>query len=573
MSYKTIQEKKDNLERLSFKRNSEGYFEGSNGEKIQFNGIRDIKPAYVKFDLTKQHIEEIVKCSDSLEYFVDNYCQILTPKGYTFADIRSYQWRLLKDLKAHKRNILLQPRQSAKSVTSALYILWCVLFNKEAYWGIAANQQKMATEILTKIKQIFIRLPVWLQQGVEVWNAGSIAFENGSKILTSATSGDSFRGYTFSSPGSGIFCDEVAFIKPNTWEEFFDSVFPTVSSSVESQIILASTPNGLNHFYNFVEDAKQKRSEFNLFTIEWDEVPGRDEEWLQQQIATFGPVYVAQNYQCSFIGSTETLISANKLKQLTHSEVEFENSFGFSGLQVYMLPEKQKKYIITVDPALDGADNHGINVFDVTSFPYSQDAVFNDKENYLTLPKKLAALGAAYNDALIIIENNIGSGQSIADMLFGTYEYGNLYYDAKKKHPGHRTTERTRRQNLELLKTFIENDKLLIRDKKTINELYRFSLIKGKYQAEDGYHDDLVISCAILFAPFANLQNFEDYDKFVENVFGSENDEEETKNFVSFYAFDGGDEIESDELLRRQKEMWGVALTNGATLVDVSGFS
>ena len=446
-----------------------------------------------------------------------------------------------------------------------MYILWCVIFKKEAYWGIAANQQKMAIEILTKIKQIFIRLPVWMQQGVEVWNTSSITFENGSKILTSATTGDSFRGYTFSSPGSGIFVDEVAFIKPNVWEEFFDSVFPTVSSSKESQIVLASTPNGLNHFYTFVEDARELKSEFNLFTIDWNEVPGRDEEWLQQQIATFGVVYCNQNFLCSFLGSTETLIVDSILKKLQYVAPEYVDLFGFTGLQVLEMPVKGRKYIITLDSAQDGEDLYGLHVFDVTAVPFRQVAVFNEKENHLTIPKKMATLGKEYNNAYVIIENNIGSGQSIADMMFLTYEYDNLFFDAKKKFPGHRTTTKTRRQNLEMLKTFLENGRLELFDKNTINELYRFSLINGKYRAEDGFHDDLVMACAILFAPFADIKQFEDYDSFVNSIFGDEQIDD-TAEILPFASFDSGDTTDDGEMRIREKELWGEALKNASII-------
>jgi hypothetical protein len=570
----TVEQKKQKVLDLDLPRNKDGLYEGSNGEPIQFNGIRHLKPAYVKLNLRPEHIQEIVKCANSCHYFIDNHCQILTPNGYTFPVIRDYQWELIDSLLSSKRNVLLQPRQSAKSVTTALYIIWRLLFHNDANWGIAANQQKMSVEVLTKIKQIFSRLPIWLKQGVVTWNAMSIELENGSKVLTSATSGDSFRGYTFSSPGSGIFCDEVAFIRPSIWEDFYDSVFPTVSSSEESQIILASTPNGLNHFYNIVEDAKNKKSEFSFFTINWDAVPGRTEEWLQKQIETFGIVYCRQNYLNEFLGSSETLISGDALKKLKWKDPEHQDRF-IKGFKEYEIPQEKHKYILSLDPAKGGIDFHAFQIVDVTTLPYKQVASLKTREDYLKLPETIKKIAEYYNNAYVIIENNTGSGQSIADTLFLTYEYDNLHYDKdtkgkKKKFPGHFTNEKTRNLNLNMLKIMIENGKLILADKETINEFYRFSLRGKKYQAEEGCHDDLIMSLAILCAPFSDIQNFDEHQNFINSLFSEELSSEENYDFVAFGSFDCGEE--EDDYNKRMRETWGDLLVYGE-LYDHSGFS
>lgn len=542
----TIQDRLDNISKLDMPKSSDNYVLDAFGEKIAFNGNRGLKPAYCQLALTNDHIQEIYKCMNSVEYFFFNYCQVVTSKGFTFGDVRQYQIDLLNFLAVEPRCCLSMPRQSSKSVTAGIHILHQILFKKEITWGLAANKQGMSKEILTKIKQTYSRLPFWLQQGVISWNANSIELENGSKVLTSATTGDSFRGFTLS---GGLLVDECAFISPTMWEEFYDSVFPTVSSVKTSQIILASTPKGLNHWHAIWTDAEEKRSEFRPYKINWYDVPGRDDEWLETQIETFGPMYVAQNYQCSFLGSSDTLIDAYSLAQLRRIEPIIRDKF-IAGMNIFEDVVEKKKYILSVDTAKDGSDKFALHVIDITKFPFSQVASASLDVSYLKMPKVLLDIATYYNNAFVIIENVEGSGQSIADTLYSVYEYEHLYKDKRKEYPGFRTSKGTRPKILSLLKTFIENKKLIIKDKTTIEQLGTFIKRGGKYQADSGSKDDSVMALAISFAPFLDISAYADYDKFMEALehLGYEDEEHEyvdIGSLVSVGYFDDG--IEFDE--------------------------
>lgn len=506
----TPKQRLSNISKLETPKSSDGFYLDAHGEKISFMGNRGLKPAYCELPLTQKHVEEIYKCMISVEYFFFNYCQVMTSNGFNFGDNRQYQVDLLNFLAEENRCVLSMPRQSSKSVTSGIHILHKILFNKEAIWGIAANKHNMSKEVLTKIKQTYSRLPFWLQQGVVSWNAFSIELENGSKVMTASTSASSFRGFTL----TGLMIDEVSFLSQNLWEEFHDSVFPTVSSISSSQIILASTPNGLNHWYYMWMDAVEGRSEFKPYKINWYDVPGRDEKWLEKQIQTFGKLYVNQNYLCEFLGSSLTLIEAVNLQRMRHLAPIEMNKF-IEGTNVYHLPIEKHKYILSVDTAKDGSDEFSFHVTDITKFPFKQVMSAGIQVSYLKMPRILLDIGTFYNNAFIIIENVEGSGQSVADTLYTIYEYENLYKDYNKDYPGFRTSKGSRPKILSILKTFIENEKIVLYDSRTISQLNTFIKRNGKYQADVGNKDDMVMSLAIMFAPFLNISAYADYEKFM----------------------------------------------------------
>lgn len=230
---------------------------------------------------------------------------------------------------------------------------------------------------------------------------------------------------------------------------------------------------------------------------------------LYDILSTNDSTYIADgiiNHNC-FIGSSHTLISGERLSEMTGQEpIEVRDN----KLNIYEYPVKGHSYIMSVDPAKDGADGFAVCIIDITEFPFKQVAACSLNIDYFLMPEHLSYWGEFYNMAFIIVENNEGAGQSVADLLWREYEYDNLYFNKKnyKKYPGFRTTPKTRKLILDTLKMFIENNNLILNDSKTINELYTFILINSKYQADEGCHDDRVMSLALCFAPFCEVKNF-----------------------------------------------------------------
>ena len=536
----TNTEKANVLKLLDIPKNDEGYYLDAFGNSCSYNGIRTLKRPYTKLPLTQDHLTEIQKCSEDLFYFVRNYCRIITPFGVNFPEFRQYQIDFLKSLSAVGDNVSSIPRQSGKSVTVGLYTLHYALFNKDKYVGICGNTLGLAREVLDKIKKIFVELPIWLQQGLVAWNKTYIELENGTKIMTAAANEDAFRGYSMNL----LIIDEAAYIE--NWNEFADSVFPAQAALVDKKKILISTPNGMNSWYHIVQSAKREDSAYNYFTMDWRDVPRYSpvdgsridpEDFKMSEISTNGRQYFAQNYELAFLGSSNTLIESTALQNLIPQDEDqiIFNSL-FSGLRIFEKPIDGHSYIIGVDPAKEGIDKTAIQVLDVTVLPFKQVACANLDDSYLTIPAKLFDLGQYYNWAMVVVENNIDN--SIVDSLSFNYEYeGEIFRERGKNLLGFRTTTKTKKQMLSLLKKLIEEDKFKIADKATIDELFVFVQQKnGSFSAQDGYHDDLVMALCIALVPFLNVKRFDDFKGFIELI-EKRNEEikKEEESFLELY--------------------------------------
>lgn len=549
---------------LELPKNNNGYYIDSYGKGVSYNGIRTLRRSKVEFNTSKMHKNEIEKCRLNYKYFRTYYCLIVTKEGLGRPDSRPYQETLEAELLTLDDCVILYPRQSGKTVTSGTYLLWLALFHPNMIMiGIIANRPKTAREVLDKIKKIFLELPIWMKPGIEVWNKSEIEFENGTRIMTDSPSSDSFRGYTCNI----IYVDETAYINKGLWDEFVDSVMPTMNSLIFKQVIMTSTANGMNHFEQIVRHAKLDDTPERFITCSWRNVPHYNkagvlldpDEYKKATIKKYGKKYFMQTEECEFLGSSDTLVGGESLKEIEY-RVEKNEPIQkiLNGLNIYKDVQENHTYILSVDSSKDGIDDFSIAVTDVSKFPFEQVATANLQVDYITMPEHLDILGKYYNTAMIIVENNEGSGQSITDTLWGVYEYENLYRDKNiegrigfKKYTGFRTTVKSRALIVNLLKLFIEEGKLIINSAETLKQLYTFTKNKkGKFIAEDGYKDDAVMTQAIMFAPFMENKRFDNYLLFVKEL-KTEESQERTGNFLS--TFDIGSAEDGTEDYEEQK--------------------
>lgn len=561
------------LDILDLEKDNEQYYLDAYGNRISFNGNRRLKKAFTKMTLHPIHIEELEKCAKDIHYFKDNYIKIKTKSGVNFPDIRPYQDDFLNAIipDNNEDNIGLMGRQSGKSISTAIYLAHRFNFSKDLNIGIVGNKGAQAREFLANTKNILIELPVWMQQGINVWNKGSIENESKMRILTDVPNSDAFRGYTIAI----LVVDECAFIRSTVWEEFADSIFPSQSGLAWKKNIILSTANGMNHFYQMVKGAREEMNGMNIFEVDWKDVPRfnpdgsqmKPEEFQKKIVDKHGLIYFNQNYANEFMGSSHTLISANKLSEMNHGET---HEIKDGKLKIYEYPEAGRKYIMTVDPAKDGQDAFAVQVIDITDFTFKQVATAQLQIDYLLMPEFINEWCEYYNKPYLIIENNEGAGQSIADQMRNDYEYENLHYDKdvgrnrKKRYPGFRTTPKSRKQILQTLKLFIENDKLQINDKATINEFYQFILINNKFQADDGAHDDMIMSLALTFVPFTNSKNFEDMKVLIKNLYESDDLEDAEKvefgELLTIGSFDDG--ADEEYMPQQRQETWNGHVIN-----------
>jgi len=566
------------LDILDLEKDNEQYYLDAFGNRMSFNGNRRLKKAFSKLSISKIHELEMERCANDIHYFKDNYVRIKTKSGVNFPDLREYQDDFINSIKPDENedNIGLMGRQSGKSISTAIYLSHKFNFSKDINIGIVGNKGAQAREFLANTKNILIELPIWMQQGVNVWNKGSIENESKMRILTDVPNSDAFRGYTIAI----LVVDECAFIKSTVWDEFADSIFPSQSGLAWKKNIILSTANGMNHFYQMVKGARDESNGMNIFEVNWKDVPRynpdgsqmKPEEFMEKIVKKHGIIYFNQNYANEFLGSSYTLISAAKLGEMAPSEIQRIRD---GKLNIYHEAEPGHKYIMSVDPAKDGTDAFAVQIVDITDFHFKQVATAQLQIDYLLMPEFIDEWGREYNNAYLIIENNEGAGQSIADQMFQTYEYENLHFDKdvgrnkRKKYPGFRTTSKSRKQILQTLKLFIENDKLDVNDKKTINEFYQFILINSKFQADDGAHDDMIMSLALIFVPFCNTKNFEDMKALVKNLYDDDLPDAEKVDFgelLTIGSFDDG--AEEEEVQVRIQELW-----NGSVIEDGGFFT
>lgn len=467
-----------------------------------------LKKAGIEFEFTKEQLEEYVKCSNDPMYFTKNYVKIVTlDEGLAPFEPYDYQNKIIRTVHENRFVICKMPRQSGKTTTIVSYLLHYVLFNPDMNVAILANKQSTAIEILHRFKTAYENLPKWLQQGVFSWNKGSIELENGSRILAASTSSSAVRGSSFNL----IFIDEFAFIPHEIAEEFFASVYPTISSGSETKVLLVSTPKGLNMFYKFWTDAVNKRNLYIPVEVRWQDVPGRDEKWKQETIANTSQEQFNQEFECDFLQSSGTLIDGEKLRLLTYHRPIESNTNGF---KVYEAPIEDHKYMLVCDVSRGvGKDFHAFSVLDITKPPYKQVATFRNNElSPLVLPSAIYPVLRQYNNAFALIEvNDIGA--QVADILKHDMEYPNILGTAYRGRKGQvlgegfgnesqnangiRTTVPVKRIGCSLLKSLIVEDKLVINDYWTIDELTTFVATKESYEAEKGHHDDLVMTLVL----------------------------------------------------------------------------
>ena len=483
----------------------------------QYLGNPNLKKAHTKSRFTPKQVEEVMKCLNDPKYFIQEYLKIVTiDKGLVPFEMYDFQRKMVDTFHDNRFTICKLPRQSGKSTIIVSYLLHYVLFNDNVNVAILANKSSTARDLLGRLQLAYEHLPKWMQQGVLNWNKGSLELENGSRIVAASTSSSAVRGSTFNI----IFLDEFAYVPNNIAEEFFSSVYPTISSGKSSKVMIVSTPHGMNMFYKMWVDATNKNNNFVPVEVHWSEVPGRDEKWKEETIKNTSEAQFQTEFECEFLGSVDTLISANKIK--TMPVIEPKRS---GGLDVYEMPKKNHLYTMTVDVSRGLTNDYSaFCIMDCTSVPYKVVAKYRDNEiKPLLFPSIIDRVAKSYNKAFILVEIN-DLGQQVADNLQFELEYDNMMmvtqrgrsgqvlgggFSGRGNQLGLRMTKGTKKIGTSNLKSLIEGDKLLISDFDIISELSTF-ISKGKsFEAESGATDDLVM-CLVIFSWLANQRYFKE---------------------------------------------------------------
>ena len=477
-----------------------------------------LKKANVSVEWTEEQIVEFKKCMENPLHFIENYIKIVSlDHGLVPFDMFQFQKEMVDTIHNNRFTICKLPRQSGKSTTLVSYILHYVVFNANMNVAILANKASTARDILSRLQLAYENLPKWLQQGVMSWNKGSLELENGSRVVASSTSSSAVRGGSYNM----IFLDEFAFVPNNVAEDFFSSVYPTISSGKSTKVIIVSTPNGMNLYYKLWTDAENKRNSYNIIDVHWSEVPGRDEKWKQETIANTSEEQFKREFECEFLGSTNTLVAPHKIKSMSYAEPLTKNA----GLSIYKQKVNGHQYVLVADVARGIQNDYSaFVVFDVTQIPYTIVATYRNNEiKPLLFPNIIKQVATNYNLAHILVEIN-DIGDQVANALQFDLEYENMIMSSMRGRAGQmvgagfsggrsqlgvRTTKAVKKMGCSNLKQIVETDKLIIQDYNLINEFSTFSLKGQSYEAEEGHTDDLIM-CCVLFSWLAQQTYFKE---------------------------------------------------------------
>ena len=531
-------------------------------------GNPKLKPTGVDLSYTEEQAIEIAKCIDDPVYFIKTYVKIVNvDRGLIPFEMWPFQEDMVRNFHENRFSICKMPRQVGKTTTSAGYMLWSVLFKENFSVAILANKGNLAQDILSRIQYAYEYLPIWLQQGIVVWNKRSLELENGSKIAAFATSNSGVRGGTYNL----IFLDEFAFVPQNMANDFFTSTYPVISSGKTTKVIIVSTPYGLNHFYKMWVDSTEKRSLYTPLEVHWSMVPGRDQKWKEETIRNTSEEQFQQEFETEFIGSSATLIPGIILRQLAFRDP----LSSIEGLDIHEMPRPDRTYVMTVDCAEGvGQDYSTVAVVDVTDIPYKLVAKYRDNNIApLLFPTIIYNIGQRYNGAFLLAETN-NVGQQVVDILHYELEYENIFkiqkHVTKGQHLsagykravsfGIKTTTPVKKIGCANLKTLVETKKLIIEDFDIISELNTFVKVRDSYEAEEGNHDDLVMAL-VLFSWLTSQTFFrETTNSDIRRRLMEESKMHLEDEYMPIGIFDDGKE---DEKIFDGEDIWTVAKNRG----------
>lgn len=506
------------------------------GKKLVSNPFYENKTYLLKGDLVFKHtpeeIEEWRKCSQDVIYFANKFCKLMTPEGIKNITLRNYQVDYLQHLQEHRLSILLSSRQSGKTTTSAIFLLWFILFNTDKNALVTGNKRATSVEVLSKIKSIFEALPHFLKPGIYKWNESEIVLDNGCRCMAEATTAKSGIGFTF----HVVLADEFAHIAPNIKESFYTNLFPVVTAG-RARFMITSTQNGPDLFCQLFQGAVNGDNEYHPFKIDWWDIPEwdsdtrtwkkRDEEWHRMQVGNLGSEEAFQlQYGTEFTVGSDALISNRKIVAESTKAQKFVNKdlLGLVGSDCffwhpdYNLENLREDFLIfTTDIAeginqdatvqqinkIVGVDSEGSALTETIG--YFRSCTKNDKEcceilanfyNLFLLP----------NHYLISLEYNLYGELWIANfsVLIDLNNYANFsaenfvkFYNENmtKYWYGVRVTGKSKKMACKLFRSDFDSGYIVNRSTQFLDELRHFVDRNGNgtYEASFG-HDDLVMS-------------------------------------------------------------------------------
>jgi len=502
------------------------------------------KKANQKETYSEEQIQDLLQCMDPNDgylYFAKHFAHIQHPvKGKLLFDPYEYQLRLLHSYHNYRFNINMMPRQTGKTTCAAIYLCWYAMFHPDQTILIAAHKYTGAQEIMARVRYVYETCPDYIRAGVTSYNKGSIEFENGSRIVSQTTTGNTGRGMSISL----LYCDEFAFVQPNIAEEFWTSISPTLATG--GRAVITSTPNSdEDTFATIWKQAENKFDEygneqdvgingFHAFRADWWEHP--DEEWKSEEIGRIGEEKFRREYGCEFLVYDETLINSIKLAVMEGNSPVLN----MGQTRWYKKPNAKYSYVVALDPSMGtGGDNAAIQIVEIPTY----EQVGEWQHNTTSIPGQIRVLkdvckyisdeckSGGSNIYWSVENNGLGEAALLVINDFGEENIPGLFTSepmrkghVRKFRKGFNTTHSSKITACSRLKTMIENDQLIIKSKPFISELKTFIATGSSFQAKSGQSDDLISS---MLLALRILSVMKDWDPNVYNTFSQMQSDEE----------------------------------------------
>jgi len=550
------------------------------------------------YEYTDLEIAEIKRCAKDIIYFANTYCQVMTDDGYQKVVLRDYQEEILRNYKDHRFNILLASRQIGKTITTGIFLVWYMLFNIDRNVLLMTNKGETTKEVIDKIKAIVEGLPFFMKPGILKLDVMSMRFDNGCRLIGQNTTKRGGIGFTIHL----LFLDEFAHIHESIKDEFYENVYPVLSSSKVSKIVITSTPNGEDKFHDIYMAATEGTNEYHSYRVDWWQAPGHDEEWKRKQILNLGSEEAFnQQFGNMFLSSERLLLSSTELKKIMSDQVQFEfrefedlDDLGLDYSSLKWLPSFDESefqtgfFAVSVDIAEGiGRDHSVINIFRIKPmddddidriespasiyefFTLEQIGVFRsntlDPDDFAKVLYTILVKILNQDNTRLVIEYNT-YGRELIKNLFTIYPSSNQLDDevlvkylhtvsGVNKKVGVRLNADNKKVFCEKSKRAIRDGKLRIHDKFTVDEFKTFARSKnGTYSAQGKRHDDLVMTCVevVTFLDTADFKEIaedmletidEEKRAKIESLvdqFDHEDEDSDSPDMKDFFGFQSG---------------------------------
>ena len=472
-----------------------------------------IKTPYKRENFNQQQIEEIVKCTQDPQYFIENFVWIQHPvKGRLKFDLFDFQRGLLDAYHHHRYSIALISRQMGKSTAAGAYLLWYAMYVPDQTILIAAHKYSGAQEIMQRIRFAYELLPDHVRAGCTAYNKGSLEFDNGSRIIAQATTENTGRGLSISL----AYLDEFAFVRPSIAREFWTSLSPTLSTG--GKCIITSTPNqdddqfaqiwraACNTTDEFGNEKEVGKNGFKSYSADWKQHPDRDQPWADEEKGKIGEERFRREHLNEFIAYDETLISSLKLATMESRDVYKRTG----QVRWYKNIVKGKTYVAGLDPSLGtGGDNSAIQIYELPGMKQVAEWMHNKTsitEQIRIMRQMLLEIQEQAPDSEIYwsVENNtLGEAALVVINEMGEDNIpGQFISQPRSANRGFRkgftTTNKSKLAACSKLKTWVETDRMEIASSALLREIKTFIARGSSFSAKEGETDDLVMACVLV---------------------------------------------------------------------------